>query len=404
MRWTLVSVGIAWATAGAAWGQDLLAPQSQPAPATQQPAATSGPAATQPTTTGPVAALDRLENRRVVDLSIPEQLKVVIDLFNARRYADAEAVLSVIFRRDENNFEACILGGDMALAQKRPEAARQYYLRARKMQPGDFRANWGLGRIYVDRRIYRQAVTYLEIARPVAPPDKLSEVLVKLAQAYGGSGQTPKGFAALTEALASDPTNVDALNLMVSLRMTTNEYEPALDASAKLVEIARANLMREPGQRQYVQELDGAYDTRLRTLRAYHQTLYELLPDGRRSDRLMKGRESLAAAQLREMMNIAIIRAELQRVDTYFQALILFADRAVQYDPTNVEGLLTVAGLYASTSQWDLAVETYQRVLQIDPSNAEAQQRLDALMQQVSPATPTSQPAAESAPVDARVP
>ncbi len=361
------------------WAQE---PASQPA--AEPPAPATAPAA------GGQQAGGQIDLSK---LSIPEITALIRRGIDAGALKDAYTLVTVLLQRDNNNLEGWLLSGEIATLAQQPEAAREAYLRARGIQSNDFRANIGLGRIYNERKLYRQATAYLETADSVCPPERKGEVALLLANAYGGAGQIKSAFAALERALQLDPDNLEALEAQTKYKTAVSDFEAAMDASSRLVAVARRRVAENPTDRTAIAALDQAYDVRNTALITYHRTLYALNPDGSRSNELIPGRETLAAAQLREFTDLILYRAELARLMQLFRAIDVSAEVSVRLDPQNVAGLLTLAGLYAGTSQFDKAIATYEQALQVEPGNATAQQQLEALRARLSgtavPAVPS---------------
>lgn len=358
-------------------------PATEPAePGQEQPAA-EPPEQTVPEQQPPARALE--------DLTIDELLAWADQARLARRFTDAINLVNVVVQRgqDQTNIDALRMLGEIAWDMGNAEDARKQWTLVLRVQPSDFGANWGLGRVWLRSGQARQAMGFLETAKSVIPADKRELeplVLIALAQAYAGSSYRTKAIETVERALELDPKSFEGWSLLAMLRaqtaVTLDDYNEAVSDASQLMEIANAQIKANGVTLERVQRLHAACELKRTVLAASGQVFFEQNPDGRLSDRLLPGMERRAARVFSMIVDTWMWQADLERTMQHFR-IIELAQKAVQYDGgANPETLLKLGSLQAATGQLDAAVETFQKVLAIDPENQAAQQQLEALQQQ----------------------
>ncbi|RMF79864.1 MAG: tetratricopeptide repeat protein [Planctomycetota bacterium] len=344
------------------------------------------------------AATD-VQPRTPSSMSLGELLKEAQKALEAKEYFTAKAYAEEILRRDEANVEALLIDAKVAEEERDVNRARERYLAVRAVQPNDFDANYGLGKIYVRKKIYRQAAYYLENAVAVAPPDRAADVLVQFAQAKRGMSKTSEALDAAARALGLDQENTEAIQLVVTLSTELGNFEQAIRAGQALVQITSKKAQESPGDVEAVQRVYMAYDSLREVYRRYFSRLFQTEPDGTVTDQIVPGNESDAAATIARIIDIELLQAELRMKLKHFELLPL-AERAVQFDPTNIAAWMQYGLLLKSTSQFDAARQAFERILELKPDNAEALKQLASLGASGAASQPATEPAA-SAPAGA---
>lgn len=330
------------------------------------------------------------------NMSVSELLDLAGLFRQLRQYSNAIALISNVLRADRNNIEALRLAGDIAWDMQDAEQAKKYWDLVTRIQPNDFAANWGLGRLWLRSGQPRQAMGYLETAMTVVPPDRTdlqAEVRIILAQAYGAMRDFGPAIETVQQALELDHQNLNAWSVLTTLRaqdaVTLDDLNEALAAASQLATIAESAIETNGMTPEGLQTLSQAYALKLRVLGSYENVLFERNADGTPSDRLLPDMDQTAAD-----INIAIVdtwmkRVDLQRSIDRFQ-ILEFAKTAAGYaGGTRPEILLRIGSLQVATGQFADATETLERVLELDPANEPARQQLEALLQR----QPTSAPA-----------
>lgn len=330
-------------------------------------------------------------------MTIPDLLAEAERLAAAKQWAQARPYVESVLAREQNNAQALSLKGEILEQTDQRDMARQEYLAVREIQPNEFRANLGLGRLYVESNMYRQALVYLNIAEPVAPPERKPELYVLLARAQRGVGNRNGAIDAVNRALEADAANFEAWLYAIAIMVESDEYDRAVAATGELVRIAQDEMMKDRSSRDGLVKLGTAYDTRLGVLRAYHQRLYIRNVDGTFSDQLLPGMEKGAAAMLRDVVETMVLQAEVERTLRLYTILPI-AEQAVKYDPSSAQTWMHLGLLYVNTAQYEKAAEALRRVLEIQPDNAQAAEQLRQLPRGgASTAPPSSAPAASPA-------
>lgn len=328
-----------------------------------------------------------------------ELIQAAVRLRDAGQYVQSLQVLTYLLSKNDRNLEALLLDGEinMMLTPAQAEAARKSFLAARKIQPADFRANFGLGKVNFQSRQWRQAQIYLETAQKAAPSDRLAELYAMLAQCFRANGQLDEAFDAVAKALAADPSSRDAYEVKIALLTGANRFDEALTEASALVELSRNIVRTSPDKQKALIDLHGAHNIRLSVLQELGKRLYQRTPDGRLTDSVIEGGKHKAADVTRQVIDDYVALNDLNHTIQFF-TIISFSERLVSMTPDDPQAWLTLGQLYRNTYQDQAAANVMARVLQLDPNNATAKRELESLPPPVSPATqPTTQSSPETA-------
>ena len=336
------------------------------------------------------------EGRKGVPSAVDQSISAALAWADAQRAEGnldaAVETLQKVLSREPSNIDALRLLGDIAWEQQDAEQARKYWLAVREVQPNDFGANWGLGRLNLaGRASARSAIYYLEVAERVVPadePELKSQLLVALSQAYAANQENRKALETARKVLGSDPDNFDACYLSTALRAriarTDDDYDQALSDAERLVEIVRHDLQTTGATEEGVRRLLTAYQMELEVLKATANVLFERNTDGSLTDRLQSGKEQRAAKTISKTVDIMVRQADVQRTLTYYR-IVEMAARAVEYD-ASPSTLMDLGLLQKAVGKNAEAIQTFSRVLAIDPLHKEARRQLDGLQSQRSAA------------------
>jgi len=320
---------------------------------------------------------------------------------------EAQRALESVLAVDPRNVEARVLAGELALAARDADAARRAFRSVLDDDPLNFRANLGLGQLYVTSHYWRQAMTYLEAARNVAPPDRRAEVLQLLAQAYNGAGYRREAVDAAEQAVAADPDRVPSIQLLVQLYLEAGQFDKALDRARRLSAAARKAREANPSDRTALQTLLTACQTQMQALSGYYRSLCQRDARGQYTDQIQPGREAEAVDVLSEVAHLNTESAWLSLEMSHHQALALLEPvRELQSEAVrrafdnSTRYLLDLATLLRATHQEERAIQTLRRLLEIenpsdsDPAAARRNRELaEELLRQMG-AAPATQPAA----------
>jgi tetratricopeptide (TPR) repeat protein len=145
---------------------------------------------------------------------------------DARRYDDARLAFAAQYGLASESGAAYALVAQMLLALELPEAAEDNAQKALELSPNIAMAHFALGKIYMARGDYKQALEEFEKERsinPTYPP--LYQFLGNL---YSKMGQLQQAQHALTEALSLDQTSTGPFILMGRLFLDDNDPQTAV--------------------------------------------------------------------------------------------------------------------------------------------------------------------------------
>lgn len=347
-----------------------------------QPGAPGVPGATEP----PPPSIDPTR------MSIDELLNQAERYKDEGRFKATELFLREIYRREPGNLAAKVISGEMFEATGDAYNARLAYTEVLNRQPTDFRANFGLGRLYNAVRKWTLAVHYLTQAESVAPAEKVGRVRSQLVYALRGIGSPGKAVETAEKAVAAAPNDLEARRSLITVRIDANDYERALLESQTMVNLARAEASASPGNRMALQRLFQANEIHIEVLHGYQASLMIKRADGRATGQVIPGAELKVANTLQRLIETMFAQTELQRSLAHHD-ILSFAQNAVQVMPTHVENQIALGVLQRLTADEKAARATFEKVLEIDPSNAEARRQLD-MLSNAEPAEQAMNPAA----------
>lgn len=311
-------------------------------------------------------------------------------LLSRRRVQDAAQIVNMALAREERNARALALLGEINEIAGDSYAARQQYERVLQIEPSNFRATANLGRWYLNTRIYRQAVGYLERAEKLAPTERRIDTLILLAQAYRGAGERAAALRTGEQITVENPSYAPAWELLATMRSELGEHARAVSDAQTLVDVASAAARNNPADITVLQQLRAAIDTRIRILRTMTQSLYATGPGGQRIDRVLPGRERDVSSVMLQVIDALAQQREVESLLAKHE-LADIAAAAVQLDPQSPTALLRYATLMRATYRDAQAAEALQRLLEIEPGNIEAQR----LLAEIGPLS-TTPPAADN--------
>ncbi|MCK4342139.1 MAG: tetratricopeptide repeat protein [Phycisphaerae bacterium] len=314
----------------------------------------------------------------------PEFLREALDL------------VSDVLEEDTLNTEARLLAGEILMEANEYDSARDNFSVVLEVEPSNFRANLGVGKIWNANRSWRQATAYLERAERVAADlERAVEVKRALAIAYAGQGKLTEAIQKMDEVVRADPDDLDGLQTSVGIRLGAAARDPkylegeegALAAAETYLKKVTQVVQQTPWKKEELDRLNQAYELLLAALRTLHNTFYEHDIRNQPTDKLLPGKEVQAAAALNRIAEKLSEHALLKLTLAEHEALML-AEKAVEYDPWNVKYLENLAALYQRTKNRARAVETFRKILELDPQHPGAKQYLEAVGEPLSAPSP----------------
>lgn len=317
--------------------------------------------------------------RRLLSMPLQDLLAEAERLVDAEDWTPAQRHVEAALRRDAENLVARALHAEIVFAFGDLQQARSNFLRVWQSDKSDFRAAFGLGRVYLSDGVFGQAKFYLERAEELAPPDRASEVLRLLARAYAGNRQPLNALETAERAIELDPDDYEVRWTYVTVLTQSQRTEQALAAVDRLVRIAVREWEADRGSRDALVRVVRARQKNLEVLSSALNLLVERGPDGRPTDKPLPGREADAASVIRRSVDLLALNAEATRLLSFHEILDIAA-QTIKFEPNNVEHWQTYALLLEETSQTAEAQDAYRKILELQPDNADAQRRLDALV------------------------
>jgi tetratricopeptide (TPR) repeat protein len=314
---------------------------------------------------------------------------------DAGALGEASQLVRAALESDPANTEAHLLAGEISFEARDYDAARDHFKLVLDVDPVNFRANLGYGKILNANRQYRQAANKLETAERVASdPQRMVDVRRALAYAYAGMGRVNDAVTKAEEAVKLDPQSLDARQTLVEIRLaaadrTPAQLEPALTDAEAYVQKNKDAVQQKPWDKERLQRLDSAYELLLSALRTLHNSFYERDLRRQVTNALVSGKQAEAAAALNRTAEVVSEQAALQLTLKEYDAVMLAA-KAVEYEPKNLRYLENLASLYQRTNDRDMAVQTCRRILELKPDHEGARQYLEAVGE-----SPASRPASE---------
>lgn len=331
--------------------------------------------------------------------SVEELIKQARDHRAAGALNDALALLATVLQRDPVNSEAKLLSAEILMDINRYDDARNLFKQVLDVEPSNFRANVGYGKILAANRSWRQATNYLERAEQVAPEPQRCEAKRLLAVAYGGMGELATAISKTKEAIQIDATNLDARRTLVELRQAAASRDPGQLENLKndaetYTDKALEAVRQKPWEKEGLQRLDNAYELAMGALRMLHNSYYESVR-GQVTDKVLPGKDGEVAATLvliaDKLRRQAAVKATLVEHDA-----LMLLQKAVEVQPKNIRCLEELGAAYQRIKDQERAVQTYRKLLELDPNHAEARQYLESvgapLTAPPAPAEATSQP------------
>ena len=350
------------------------------------------PATSQPTTTAPDAELKaRLEGMTVDQLLAEAARLCEVDV----DYQQASVFVTAARNRGANTPELLIVQGEMSLGLGDLAPAREAFRLVYGQFPNDFRANLGLGRLYMLGSYWALAAPYLETAAKVAAPDKASEAFRLLAECYRGEGRFKAAVEKAKEAAAGRPSDYQTLMTLVGTLNDDKQFETAATEAQKLHHLAEGQVKAAPADAKMLQRLLDATGIYEQAVRGQYVACLAKTAGGASLDLVVKGKEPDAAAALHKLIDLLQLEADLSRLMTYHR-MVEFGERLVKLAPDNPDYWWQYALMLRETRQNDAAVEALRTVLKLRPGDAGATHLLEDMGASATPPA-TSAPAAPPA-------
>lgn len=273
--------------------------------------------------------------------------------------AAAIKAFSTLSEAQPNNTQALLGLAEAYLVAGNSLQAVEIYNRCRKLSPGDWRPDFGLGTVYLQTNYHRLARPFLERALRLAPnqPQSRGRVAMNLALCYKGLHQTADALSMARQALALDPTNIEVRRLLISLYVDAERFDDSLAEVQATADMLRDSMAKGPDDGTLAAQLLQILSMRVELLQAKIQAQ----PDD---------------PSLRVQMVDALEQvAQADQVVTYHNALA-HAEAALAKAPQDPDVLFVHARLQHLVGRPAKAIEDLQALLKIAPNDTRARQLL----------------------------
>lgn len=256
-------------------------------------------------------------------------------------------------------------------------AAQQQFARALALDPKNFTANYNLGLIAQKSKRYKESQKYLETARGQAPSDP--QVLLALATAYLGTGETERALSVARRGISFDPDNPRIRSSWGALFLEWKQFAEA----AEQLEHARA---LEPQDFEVIYDLGQAYihlgkyaeaeDAFLHCVSVQGDSvdaLYQLAVVYTRSNHADEAIQMLVRARQlapkRPDVLLLLARESIQEGFVEDAAEVL--EECVKIDPDKIEPHLLLGEVFSRNKEFPKALAEYETVVRLEPTNPE---------------------------------
>lgn len=261
--------------------------------------------------------------------------------------------------------------GSLYFARKNVDLAEKEFRATLRYHPRDRDANYNLGSLLLARKDAQSAIGYFSRVQPPSP-----EALFNLAQAYFATGQKAKAIEvakSLSEQARSDVRTHFTLGVLLAgqrqYRDAIHEFETADALQPGTVEI-----LHNLGQ-AYLKSGDNekakvVLDRALKVSPDSPETLYLLAQAYSNGGSDLDALELLVKAHKLAPRNTDVIffMARLSMKQSFFEDATPLLEEGVRIDPRRPNLLAALGECYFMMGKIDKAKETFQTLLQVDPS------------------------------------
>ncbi|KAJ0403615.1 hypothetical protein ATCC90586_008768 [Pythium insidiosum] len=284
--------------------------------------------------------------------------------------------------------ESCYLMGRGCHAEGKYKEAYSYYFNAGRLWPNFVLPWFGLAQMYVERKEYMKAATYLEKVNKAYPENV--EVLALLGHTYGKLGKTEDAVVLLRRVVELEPGNIDALIGTAELLHASEERRDQILAISSY--IAAEKVMQHASElvpmELYVnlgalQQRVGKPNDALRSFKQALMRLHDdykptLTPQSKQAeddgDTIMQHEDEetdlpkTTADNVTILYNMALIYEELgdhERAEAIHQSIL-------SVYPKYIDCLLRLGCMRCDRGDEDGAIKQFEKALEVDPQCADA--------------------------------
>ncbi len=291
----------------------------------------------------------------------------------------AETNLKKAIELDPVNEEAHFNLANTLYKTNRIKDSIKEYIQTTKINPTHFQSYIKLGSIYFkDLRDDKKAIYYFNLVKKTKPKNEVS--YIKLGELYFQKGLFDKAISEYKEAVKLNPTNPTTLTQFGLLYLTTHDYNNALPIYKKLVNLIPANPLAHYTLAVTYEKL-GMFQEALNEF----ETTLSLNPEDEvalfHQERIVLelNRANVSSIWRKESSQKHLISAENHLKEGFLTLAVYEFKRSILLDPQNPNTRLSLAKLYELLERKQLAIEQLIKVVELDPNNLEAKDRLEKL-------------------------
>lgn len=296
------------------------------------------------------------------------RIKIAKTLTMQEEYSQAIDEYNLALDLDENNYEICKGLGSVYYEQEEYDSAIECFQDALKLKQDDYSIYAELADCYVELEKYAEAVAELESYKKHKPDD--IDVRCSLAEGYIALRDLYRGKEEIDFVLTRDPNNTRAIGAMVDLNLEKEDFEAALEASKKIVQLIPNSAFSARKMAECYEALKDEYNMHYNYALAYelqseygmaideYESAHELQPEN--ADILMK------IGDLYISMGEKFVGIE-------------YYEKASEADPESSVPFEKLAKFYTDNGDSDRAAEAYASLVEIEPRNSEAHYALAQL-------------------------
>ncbi len=275
-------------------------------------------------------------------------------------------------------------------------AAEQTWKSSLELDPRNPDALFGLANLAFQAGRYDEAIAICEGLQRINPGNPRVPLL--LADSFMNSGKTDSAALSLEQHIISEPTSVQALNMLGTAQLNLQNYEKAIFCFSRVLEYAPDSKDAYYGlgqsyarqgdkdkatanMRRFAEIADASSQTNAQAAQAFEdreQAAHVAAQVFLDSALVYKAASDLPAAQIRILSalrlqpDVAAWLHELQRVlqkrGLRWEAIDA-GQRLVSLMPKNVEHWLTLGSLYAELQQPEPAIDAFRRAIELVPDD-----------------------------------
>ncbi len=305
--------------------------------------------------------LDEFESAIGLALEIDPQNQTALEFLAKTnlehgRFADAGRFFTKLLELRGDDADTLLALGLCFVRGNDYDSARMVYERVLEMQPHNAIAHENLGAL-------KKLASAATPATPTAPQKNDASQIVALAKTSIQTGDILRAVSLLKSALAAQPDNADAVEILGKIRFGSNDFARARELFLKLTKLTP----RVPGA--WVNLALSSY--KLDDVAAFEEALghaLELDPNN--------------------WQTLTVLAQLSFNHQNWPDAAQTYA-RVVQQRPDDIEAIIPLGVCFFKAGQAESAAEMFRRVLELDPSNTLAKENLQAVEKAPQPPTAT---------------